>query len=1105
MPSIVLPADADPIATEVIRIIARKTGYPEDMLEPDLDLEADLGIDTVKQAETLAEIRQAFGIPPQDNLRLRDYPTLARVVQFVKTSRPELAAEQPPTAHGASDSQQAQVGDAPREAPAAVAPREAAASDAPVVGPASGDAITAAVLRIVAAKTGYPEDMLELDLDLEADLGIDTVKQAETLAEIRRTFDIPPQQDLRLRDYPTLRAVAEFVRRSRPAETDSEPALPAQQPLPASGAVPPAATESTAARYRLEDAGRVPRRVPVVTALPPLELCRPSRVALGSGARVVVAMDQAGVGAALVEQLASRQVTPLVLEPWAETAALCAQLEQWLIEGPLSGIYWLRALDAEPELETLAPTARLEAAARGVKALSCAMRTLYGTIAAAERFLVCGTRLGGLHGYGGEGAFAPLGGGVTGFAKAYRREQPEVLVKAVDFASDCSAALVASRLLDETLYDPAVVEVGYEHTQRITIALEERPLGEGSALLELGRETVFVVTGAAGGITSAIIEDLAQASGGTFHLLDLAAEPQREDPDIASFRRDREALKRELCERSKLAGEKATPQAIERQLGALERAAAALGAIEAIERAGGRAHYHALDLTDDRAVDRVMAAIGQLHDRIDVLIHAAGIEVSRRLDQKSAEQFDLVHDVKVRGMLNLLAASRDLPIACCVVFSSVAGRFGNAGQTDYSAANDTLCKIASSLGRRGTRGVAIDWTAWASIGMASRGSLPAIMAKAGIEPLAPEVGVPTVRRELLHNPGGEVVVGSALGTLLDEPALTGGIDPERAQAYLDAGRDRWPLLAELRATTEPGTIEARTTLDPRIEPFLFDHQVEPEVPFLPGVMGIEAFVELSSLLCSAMSVSAIEQVAFQSPFKFYGKEPRTLLLAARARREPGGDWLVDVELASALKPIFDKRAGLPEQRRAHFTATVRMKPTAEPEAPRIDFALPSNGHLPLGRDEIYGVYFHGPAYRVLERAYVDRTEAVGVMATELPADASTPNAGWLAAPRLLELGLQTAGLWSLACTGSMGLPRSIGSVRLHPTPSDGAAGPLYARCTPVRGGEAFDLQLLDAAGHVHADIADYRTIAIDGPRPAWAGTQAAAAQPSAPRPELGRE
>ena len=62
--------------------------------------------------------------------------------------------------------------------------------------------MTPKVLEIVATKTGYPQDMLDLELDLEADLGIDTVKQAETFAAIRAAFDIPVQESLSLRDYP---------------------------------------------------------------------------------------------------------------------------------------------------------------------------------------------------------------------------------------------------------------------------------------------------------------------------------------------------------------------------------------------------------------------------------------------------------------------------------------------------------------------------------------------------------------------------------------------------------------------------------------------------------------------------------------------------------------------------------------------------------------------------------------------------------------------------------------------------------------------------------------------------------------------------------------
>ena len=72
--------------------MAEKTGYPQDMLDLDLDLEADLGVDTVKQAELFATVREAYGIARDDNLKLRDFPTLAHVIRFVMERAGGVAA-----------------------------------------------------------------------------------------------------------------------------------------------------------------------------------------------------------------------------------------------------------------------------------------------------------------------------------------------------------------------------------------------------------------------------------------------------------------------------------------------------------------------------------------------------------------------------------------------------------------------------------------------------------------------------------------------------------------------------------------------------------------------------------------------------------------------------------------------------------------------------------------------------------------------------------------------------------------------------------------------------------------------------------------------------
>ena len=151
------------------------------------------------------------------------------------------------------------------------------------------------------------------------------------------------------------------------------------------------------------------------------------------------------------------------------------------------------------------------------------------------------------------------------------------------------------------------------------------------------------------------------------------------------------------------------------------------------EAAGGTAHYFSVDLKDADAVAKIIDQVREGSGRIDVLLHAAGMERSHFLPDKSPREFDLVFDVKSDGWFNLLHAIGDMPLGTTVAFSSIAARFGNRGQADYSAANDLLCKIASNFRttRPATRAIAIDWTAWGGIGMAARGSIPKMMEAGG--------------------------------------------------------------------------------------------------------------------------------------------------------------------------------------------------------------------------------------------------------------------------------------------------------------------------------------------------------------------------------------
>ena len=109
------------LVAEVVALVAEQTGYPADLLDLDLDLEADLGIDTVKQAELFAQVRERYGIERDDSLKLRDYPTLNHVIGFVRDRTPHQARRPAPVVEPAQAPVVEPVGDLVAEVVALVA------------------------------------------------------------------------------------------------------------------------------------------------------------------------------------------------------------------------------------------------------------------------------------------------------------------------------------------------------------------------------------------------------------------------------------------------------------------------------------------------------------------------------------------------------------------------------------------------------------------------------------------------------------------------------------------------------------------------------------------------------------------------------------------------------------------------------------------------------------------------------------------------------------------------------------------------------------------------------------------------------------------------
>jgi hypothetical protein len=372
-------------------------------------------------------------------------------------------------------------------------------------------------------------------------------------------------------------------------------------------------------------------------------------------------------------------------------------------------------------------------------------------------------------------------------------------------------------------------------------------------------------------------------------------------------------------------------------------------------------------------------------DHVDALIHAAGLERSRSLPDKTAEEFDRIFDVKCDGWFHLL--------------------------------------------------------------------------RAGIDMLPPAAGIATVRRELVAGASGEVLVAGALGALEQEWHATGGLDPHAVAPSLLCGSvSGMGVFEGLRASTR---------LDPREQPFLFDHRID-GTPVLPGVMGLEAFAEAARLAAPGAQVVAIEDVVFLAPFKFHRDEPREIEVVVRVELED--DALV------AHCRLIGRRAlrgqTLP-QVTEHFRARVRLAP----DAPTPEGVVAPSGPagVTIGADAIYRLYFHGPAYRVLAAVWRDGAGAAGRFAPGLGANHAPPGSPLATAPRLLELCFQTAGILEIARTGSMGLPSRIDRIVFA---GEGEPAAAVASVVPRADGRGFDAVVVDGEGRVRVRLEGYATAAL---------------------------
>ncbi len=208
-PVTVTPAFSDAQLRSFVRdLVIELTGYSPEIIDFEADLEADLGVDSIKKAQILGELGEWMGLTVRpESLRLDSVRTLDDAVRVAQKLAAESKPLQVPTAT-ASVPAPSSVQFVQTQAETVLVPARSNSSLLP-----SSDRLDALLIDYVVDQTGYSRDIVDIDADLEADLGLDSIKLAQLIGEMREQFNLESLtlESIAQARFRTLRGIREFL------------------------------------------------------------------------------------------------------------------------------------------------------------------------------------------------------------------------------------------------------------------------------------------------------------------------------------------------------------------------------------------------------------------------------------------------------------------------------------------------------------------------------------------------------------------------------------------------------------------------------------------------------------------------------------------------------------------------------------------------------------------------------------------------------------------------------------------------------------------------------------------------------------------------------
>lgn len=664
----------------LLTVIAEKTGYPSEMLEVTMELDADLGIDSIKRVEIFSALQERLPNAPAIGAEhVGSLSTLTDVLEFLggmaNDSMPAFSKE--------------------------------AAPETTVASP-----VAEILLAVVADKTGYPAEMLQPEMELDADLGIDSIKRVEIFSALQEALPTAPAVLAEhMGSLRTLKDVIDFLQ--------GDNAVSAEMPQHGSAMTTPVVETKTEPIVPLH------RLVAMPTVIANAD--QREKVRLNEDGAFWLVGDPSD----LMERVRAR----LIMLGYSAEIFAPGKIPDSLEAEKLNGIL-LFANDETGDEE--------------LYHLFESMKVLGSKLRAQEtgkhRLLVAVTNLDGMFGFSADSTIGnPTQAGLVGMLKTARWEWSELTCKAMDVAPGLDLDEAALNVVAELAFS-GPIEVGIRPDGLYYLPLQEIDQQTLSGTV-LDASDVVVISGGARGVTAEIAIALAEKTPATLVLMGRSALPEAE-PNWLQSLSDEPSIKRGLLEHTDKA---LTPKEVSAQYQQIMAAREIRQTLAQINACGNRVAYVQADVCDDARVHQVLSEIEQHYGKITGLIHGAGVLADRKIEDKTREQFERVYQTKINGLRTLLNAIDNDTLKLLVVFSSSTARFGRTGQVDYATANEVLNKMAQQFrqSHAACRTIACNWGPWAG-GMVNPG-LEQLFRQEGVELIPLKSGAQFLMNEL-HQP-----------------------------------------------------------------------------------------------------------------------------------------------------------------------------------------------------------------------------------------------------------------------------------------------------------------------------------------------------------------